>query len=229
MLLCGSTFEGGLSKFYTNTSQDYSIISGLSAGVIVSSVISVAISWKTHVSGSNRRKLNTRPNGHPIDQSSPVQDGKVGKNAMLQSDDEDEHCDDGELEWQKTMSIDNPLYPFRNLYREQLKRIGISTDHITTRHLSKLFKRARFISGICALGSFVVFIVVIPLFALSQTILSQAQMETWILVCQYWCFIATFLVVVVPPVQEGLLIWRKYKANQSERDENIPCQVSSGV
>lgn len=220
MLASGSAYDGGLSNFYINTSQDYSILAGLAAGVAISTIISVTVSWKSFV--SRKQYSRTSPNNREIEvkhEKHVVNDDKVENNS---ADDEDV----GETEWEKTMSIDNPLNPYKTLYKDQLKQIGFTGERVTTKHLSKLFKRARIISFICAAVSFTVFIVVIPSFALSQTVLTQAQMETWVMVCQNWCLVATVLVVVIPPFQEGLQIWKQYNSNKLDSDERHPCTNS---
>lgn len=212
MLVCGSTYEGGLSNFYKNTSQDHSILAGLAAGILVSTTISIAVSWKTLTPG----KKHSEKSNIEVNQ---VQAHAVNSDAIKENDDTDE----SDLEWEKTMTIDNPLNPYQDLYKDQLSRKGITRDILTSKHLSKLFTRAKILSGICAAVSFTIFIVVIPSFALSQTVLSQTQMEVWISVCQHWCLIGTVLVVVIPPVQEGLQIWRQYSANKQRGEDRIAC------
>lgn len=44
----GSTYEGGLSDFFNNTSKDFSLLAGLGTGVVVSLTLSVVISLCTH-------------------------------------------------------------------------------------------------------------------------------------------------------------------------------------
>ncbi|WAQ99313.1 DUR3-like protein [Mya arenaria] len=48
MLIIGSTYEGGLSNFYVNTTQDYSLLTSMLAGFVVSGVVSVIVSLCTH-------------------------------------------------------------------------------------------------------------------------------------------------------------------------------------
>lgn len=201
MLICASTYEDGVSDFYTNTSQDFSILTGLSCGLVVSALVSVSVSLCAH------KRKHTRSRHMDAHQETSF-------TVDVSSDKEQE----SELEWQKTLCIDNPLNPYRALYKEHLKVIGVQDETcLTTKHMSKLFKRAKIISGLCALVSFLVFLVVLPAYALSQTVLTEDQMKTWISLCQYWCLVATVFVVVMPPVQEGRQIWRQYR-NNKERD-----------
>ena len=122
-----------------------------------------------------------------------------------------------EYEWIKTMCIDNPIHPFRNLYKKKLDAINAGA-FVTSDDMRTIFKRTRKSAYIGAGVSFLVFFIVIPAVALSQTVLSKTELETWMSVCQYWCLAITVLVVVVPPVQECLQIWRQIKANKEKKD-----------
>jgi len=48
MLGVGSTYEGGLNNFYTNTSQDYTLLWSMLSGLIVSGILAIAVSLYTH-------------------------------------------------------------------------------------------------------------------------------------------------------------------------------------
>ena len=48
LLGVGSTYEGGLSDFYTNTSQSYSLLAGMTVGFAVGGIVSIGVSLKTH-------------------------------------------------------------------------------------------------------------------------------------------------------------------------------------
>ena len=177
MFAVGSTYDGGLSNFFVNTAQDISLLAGLGAGVLVSTVIAIGMSLYYN-------KI-----------SSP---------------------EDVEREWQKTMSIDNPLSPYRELYAEELKEI----DHrglLTSKTMERIFRRAKYSTYIGAGVSFALFFVAVPAASLGQPELSLGQLSTWISVCQHWCLIATVLVVFVPPIQEGLQIWRQYRDNVASK------------
>lgn len=190
LIAYGSSYEGGLSDFYTNTAQEYSILTGLASGFIVSFLVSIIVSFLT--SRSKRKTME-----------------KHLMSASLQ-------LSNHEHEWQKTMSIDNPLNPYITLYKHQLEKHGITDTHVTTDHMSKIFRRAKIQSAIWAGISFCVFIVVIPALALSQDVLTEKQMELWISVCQHWCLVATVLVVVIPPVQEGWQILKQMRSNKNQ-------------
>lgn len=48
MLITGSTYEGGLNKFWANTAQDYSLLTGMVAGFVVSGILCIGVSLCTH-------------------------------------------------------------------------------------------------------------------------------------------------------------------------------------
>lgn len=197
MLAYGSTYDGGLSNFYTNTAQDYSLLTGLLSGFIVSLLVSVVVSLCD-------RKSKTR-----VRINEQFQPDKQVKDPIMQK-----ILGDFEIEWLKTMSIDNPLNPYRSIYKKELKAINAGRI-LTIHHMQAIFKNTRLVSFIGVIISFAVFLVVIPAIALGQEVLTEAQLGTWISVCQHWCLIATFFVVLVPPVQEGIQIWRQYQKNKA--------------
>jgi hypothetical protein len=45
--------------------------------------------------------------------------------------------------WDRTLSIDNPLNPWRRTYQEELEEIQVTEDKIiNTTHMAKIFKKA---------------------------------------------------------------------------------------
>lgn len=173
LLIVGSTFENGLSDFFVNTAQDYSILCAVISGVFVSAGISVVVSMCTHQIKSN---------------------------------------EDKEMEWAKTINIDNPLNPFRLIYEEELKTVG--TDCVINAEImDRLFRKDKLVALVCASASLVLFVIVVPSVALSYEVLSYKEYSTWLTLFQVWTFIGTALVVAVPPIEECLQIWKQYKRN----------------
>ena len=121
-----------------------------------------------------------------------------------------------DYEWLKTMCIDNPLNPYRNLYQKKLDEINVGRI-ITSKDMETIFKGARKISYAGAIISLITFFIIVPAVALGQTVLGTTQLAAWISICQHWCLIATVLVVIVPPVQECIQIWRQYSVNKKSK------------
>ncbi|XP_053400065.1 uncharacterized protein LOC123557723 [Mercenaria mercenaria] len=198
MMACGSTYEGGLSNFYTNTTQDYSLLFGFIPGFIVSTLISVIVS---------------------------LCDNKSKDKVVFNEDFITEHSEDQiwdklktkskgpEVEWLKTMSIDNPLNTYRRIYRKEFAAINAGRI-LTPLHMEHVFGRTKRVSTIGVIISLAIFLFIIPSVAASQEILTENQLRSWLSVCHHWCLIATVFVVIIPPIQEGLQIWRQYKRNK---------------
>ena len=123
---------------------------------------------------------------------------------------------EADYEWLKTMCIDNPLNPYRNLYQKKLDEINAGRI-VTSKDMETIFKSARKISYTGAIISLITFVIVVPAVALGQTVLGTSQLAVWISICQHWCLIATVLVVIVPPIQECLQIWRQYSLNKKSQ------------
>lgn len=123
---------------------------------------------------------------------------------------------DAERVWDKTLSIDNPLNPWRNVYKEEFASINVSEDtKVNTTHMTKIFRSARILAVVGGLISFVIFGVVIPANVLSLEILTYDQFSSWSFACQIWVMIAATFAIVVPPIEEIVQIVRYYSRNKS--------------
>ena len=178
MMVMGSTYEGGLSDFFTNTAKDYSLLAGLVAGFVVGGSLCFVVSLCTH-------KIKTD--------------------------------EDAEKEWAKTMSIDNPLNPYRAIYRKELEAVDAGPI-ITAETMARIFRGAQKVAYIGGSLSIILFIVVIPAVALSYGVLTQDQFDVWLSVCQIWCLICTVFVVLFPPIEEGVQIWRQHRSNKEKKE-----------
>ena len=118
-----------------------------------------------------------------------------------------------DFEWLKTMCIDNPLNPYRELYRHKLDKINAG-KFVTSKDMETILRSAKKISYTGAIISLITFFIVVPAVALGQTVLDKAELTTWIKICQHWCLIATVIVVVIPPIQECIQICRRYRLNK---------------
>ena len=175
MLITGSTYEGGLNDFFTNTSQSYSLLVAMLCGIVVSGSVSCVVSLCTH---------NIKTN------------------------------DDVANEWAKTISIDNPINPFRLIYDDELSTGKIETI-VTVNTMEAFFKRAKIYAVVGCLGSIVVFLVILPAVAVSYGVLDFETFSTWFRVFQIYCFVCTVVVIVFPPLKEGIQIIRRLRKNKA--------------
>lgn len=129
---------------------------------------------------------------------------------------------DAEKIWDRTMSIDNPLSPWRRLYHDELVRIHVGEDEaVTTKHMVKIFRNARFLAIFGGLFSLCVFGIVIPSSVLTMDILSSSQYNTWVTVCQVWVMIAAAFAILVPPVEEVAKIVKDYRDSKQKKHKYI--------
>ncbi|XP_060577881.1 uncharacterized protein LOC132734992 [Ruditapes philippinarum] len=130
-------------------------------------------------------------------------------------------CDaDADREWAKTINIDNPLNPFRQVYEKELKAVNAGT-YITASTMDIVFKKAKLYAAVGGVISLVIFVIIIPAITLSFEVLNFDQFSSWLKTFQIYCFICTVIVVVLPPVEECLQIWRKYKRNVESVDKKM--------
>ncbi|XP_063435640.1 uncharacterized protein LOC134716559 [Mytilus trossulus] len=136
---------------------------------------------------------------------------------------------DTERVWDRTLSIDNPLNPWRNVYKEELANINVPEDiKVDTIHMTKIFRSTRILAVVGGLISFVIFGVVIPANVLSLEVLTFDQFSSWTFACQIWVMIAATFAIVVPPVEEILQIVRYYNRNKSNELLNMGEYILSG-
>ena len=130
--------------------------------------------------------------------------------------------DEKTAEWDKTINIDNPLNPFRLVYKEELDAIAAGPV-ITAKVMEKLFRKSKIVGIIGVVVTLIIFLVILPAIALSFETLSFEQFSGWVIFFQVCVFVGFALVVVVPPIEEGLQIWRKYQDNKAmSHYENTP-------
>ena len=151
-----------------------------------------------------QRKVDGKCLTDTFDNINPLTHQEYAKFGNLSKDD---------FEWLKTMCIDNPLNPYRELYRHKLDKINAG-KFVTSKDMETILRSAKKISYTGAIISLITFFIVVPAVALGQTVLDKAELTTWIKICQHWCLIATVIVVVIPPIQECIQICRRYRLNK---------------
>ena len=93
--------------------------------------------------------------------------------------------------------------------------------------MEKMFKKSKFVAIIGAVISLLIFLVIVPAIALSYEVLTFEQYSAWLTFFQVWVFVGLVLVVVVPPIEEGIQIWLKYQENKSMTDkQNLATEES---
>ncbi|WAQ99317.1 DUR3-like protein [Mya arenaria] len=127
---------------------------------------------------------------------------------------------DANLEWAKTIYIDNPINPFRLMYVEEFTKAEVG-DIITPKAMDKVFRKAKLYDGVLGIISLVMFVIVVLAIALSSGVLSFDEFSACIKGYQICCFICTFVVVVLPPFDEGYQIWLRYQKNKRNETSSV--------
>ncbi|KAK3100027.1 hypothetical protein FSP39_013645 [Pinctada imbricata] len=134
--------------------------------------------------------------------------------------------EDVQAEWEKTISIDNPLNPWRQLYSEELSQFPPNT-RINVQHMAKIFKNARYVAYIGGIVCIILFIAVLPGISLSFDVLSFSQFSGWLDFSYIICMIAAVFVVIAPPVEEIIQICRQYQRGKKKTDEFYDSNVKN--
>lgn len=168
-------YDGGISNFFINTIQDYSLLAGCVTGIFLSSVVTIVTSFLTNKIVSE---------------------------------------DDVAREWEKTISINNPLNPWQHLYEEELSQFPPGTKP-TAAIMAKIFRSARHVAVFGGLGFVTVFLVIVPAVVLSFGVLTRDQFSAYLTFSYVVCFLGAVFVVIAPPAEEMYQIFRAWKSSQN--------------
>lgn len=179
-------YEGGISNFFINTVQDYSLLAGCVVGITLSSFGTIVTSLLTN-------KIKSE--------------------------------EDVAREWEKTISIDNPLNPWQRLYKEEFKQFPPGTKP-TAAIMAKIFRSARFVAIFGGFGFVFLFLVVIPAVVMSFDVLTRDQFSSYITFCYVICLMGAVFVVVAPPAEEIYQIIKTWKSSsEKENLQKMPPEI----
>ncbi|XP_069130648.1 uncharacterized protein [Argopecten irradians] len=177
-LLKASMYEGGLSNFAINTSQDYSILAGTCCSFIVSLITCIIVSLLTH-------KIKSKT--------------------------------DADTEWQKLYDIDNPLSPWEQKYREELRQ-HVYDKRPSYDQMAATFSRAKFIAYVSGGGCIILFAIVIPGIMASFPVLGETQFKAWMILTQAWAVLMGIVATVAPPIEEFMKIRKQRRKNKARTE-----------
>ena len=144
--------------------------------------------------------------------------------------------DDVTREWEKLISIDNPLNPWEQLYSDELSKFP-SISLMKVDIMSKVFRQARCFSlgigGICI----ALFLVVLPAIVASFGVLLQDQFTGWLKFVFVICILGMVFVVFVPPIEEVVQIVHAYRGrhmktyikDETKSDNDNNCQNTRNI
>lgn len=116
-------------------------------------------------------------------------------------------------EWMKTISISNPLNPWKRIYKDELKDFGPDIE-ITYKQMSAIFLPAKRTAYIGGTRGFCLFMFVLPGTLLSFDTLSCDNFLGWLRFNHIWCLLGGIFAIFKPPIEECLQIYRQYKLNK---------------
>ncbi|XP_061164269.1 uncharacterized protein LOC133173296 [Saccostrea echinata] len=169
-------YDEGLSNFFINTVQDYSLLAGCVTGILLSSLGTTVTSLMTH-------KIKSE--------------------------------EDVSREWEKTISIDNPLNPWRRLYEKELAQFPPGTKP-TAAVMAQIFRSARKVAIYGGFTFVFLFLVVIPAVVTSFDVLTRDQFSSYLTFCYVICFMGAVFVVLAPPVEEMYQIIKAWKSSKEK-------------
>merc|ERR1719297_535544 len=126
--------------------------------------------------------------------------------------------DEIEAEWEKTRDIDNPLNPWVQVYKGELK-LEEGTNECDRPPLDiviRKFRAAKLTAYVAGLLFTILFVCVWPGSMFSIDVMDWFGFAVWTTLSRGWAFIATAFIILVPLIQEVNAIWRQHKDNQKE-------------
>merc|ERR1711988_1447342 len=139
-----------------------------------------------------------------------------------------------EAEWEKTRDIDNPLNPWVQVYKGELKleEGAHFHDRPALDIVIRKFRAAKLTAYIAGLLFTVLFVCVWPGSMLSIDVMSGFGFLVWTTLSRWWAFVASTFIILVPLIQEVHAIWRQHNNNLKEAMKNdktnINCNEGNG-
>jgi Na+/proline symporter len=126
--------------------------------------------------------------------------------------------DEIEAEWEKTRDIDNPLNPWVQVYKGELKlEEGTSEcDRPPLDVVIRKFRAAKLTAYVAGFLFTILFVCVWPGSMFSIDVMDWFGFAVWTTLSRGWAFIATAFIILVPLIQEVNAIWQQHKDNQKE-------------
>merc|ERR1711997_1402396 len=127
-----------------------------------------------------------------------------------------------EAEWEKTRDIDNPLNPWIQVYKGELKleEGGNYCDRPPLDIVIKKFRAAKLTAYVAGLLFTILFVCIWPGSMLSVDVMDHFGFQVWTTLSRGWAFIAASFIILVPLLQEIIAIWRQHNINLKEEMKN---------
>jgi len=134
-----------------------------------------------------------------------------------------------EAEWEKTRDIDNPLNPWIQVYKGELKlEEGANyCDRPPLDIVIKKFRAAKLTAYVAGLLFTILFVCIWPGSMLSFDVMDGYGFAVWTFLSRGWAFIAATFIILVPLIQEIYAIWRQHTNNLKEAMKNDTTNINS--
>merc|ERR1711935_954883 len=132
-------------------------------------------------------------------------------------------------EWEKTRDIDNPLNPWVQVYKGELKlEEGANyCDRPPLDIVIKKFRAAKLTAYVAGLLFTILFVCIWPGSMLSFDVMDGYGFAVWTFLSRGWAFIAATFIILVPLIQEIYAIWRQHTNNLKEAMKNDTTNINS--
>lgn len=127
-----------------------------------------------------------------------------------------------EAEWEKTRDIDNPLNPWVEVYKGELKlEEGANFhDRPALDIVIRKFRAAKLTAYVAGLLFTILFVCIWPGSMLSVDVMDHFGFQVWTTLSRGWAFIAASFIILVPLIQEIYAIWRQHNLNLKEKEKD---------
>jgi len=134
-----------------------------------------------------------------------------------------------EAEWEKTRDIDNPLNPWIQVYKGELKlEEGANyCDRPPLDIVIKKFRAAKLTAYVAGLLFTILFVCIWPGSMLSFDVMDGYGFAVWTFLSRGWAFVAATFIILVPLIQEIYAIWRQHNNNLKEAMKNDQTNINS--
>ncbi|CAH1793375.1 unnamed protein product [Owenia fusiformis] len=124
--------------------------------------------------------------------------------------------------WKLTLAIDNPMYPWTELYKRQLKASEIEFKHRPSfKQMHYMFTKARNTAYAGCSIVLLIILVIIPGSLASFPTMDYSSFYNWITFTHVYLFIMSFFVVLGPPVQEVVKVLRHRKFTLKSKQDLV--------
>ncbi|XP_076358107.1 uncharacterized protein LOC143250869 isoform X2 [Tachypleus tridentatus] len=124
--------------------------------------------------------------------------------------------------WEKTRNIDNPLSPWTNMYRKELKIPDSPFYHNrpSLESVVKTFRSARNIAYVAGGSLSVILLIIWPVAVSSVKVLNSYGFFIWTAISRGWTFVVAGFIIIVPFAQEAVAILKRHQRNKEMEKEN---------